>query len=135
MNECERRLHNFLEKSGYRGSWEIKTEWGKIKVDFSPERIGFGTQKGRPDELLIIKLTFNLFGKTLEAQIPVVIECEEAGEISEALKDLYEGKHRKGYLRIPMLVLGKKFDNDETCIDMKADVKIWEIPSSKINKE
>ena len=132
MNECERRLHNFLEKSGYRDSWEIKTGWGKIKVNFSPERIGFGTKKGRPDELLIIKLTFNVLGKTLEVQAPVVMECEEGGGIDEALKDLYEGKHRKDYLKIPMLVLGKKFDNDEAQIDMKADIKILEIPSSKI---
>lgn len=133
MSECERQLHNFLEKSGYRDSWEIKTRWGKIKVDFSPERIGFGTQKGRPDELLTIKLTFNLLGKTLEVQVPVPIECEEAGGTSEALKDLYEGKHREDYLKIPMLVLGNKFDNDEAKISMKANIRIFEIPSSKIN--
>lgn len=133
MTECERVLHNLLETSGYRGSWEIETAWGKIKIQLLPERIGFGSQKGRPDELLTIKVAFNLLGKNLEVQAPVIIECEERSGISGALKDLYEGKHRDGYLKIPMLVLGRNFGKDEARIDIKADVKIWEIPSSKIN--
>ena len=47
----ETKLREHVEK--LRGEQLIKTDWGKIVIKFRPYRIGYGSKKGRPDELLV----------------------------------------------------------------------------------
>lgn len=126
----EQKLHESVEK--YRGEWEIKTEWGYIKVEFLPKRIGFGTKKGTPDEILITKVVFPILGKTVNIQVPVLLEAETKGGLDAALTDLLKFSERNlkegedSYVEIPMLVIGKEHHTRRENIQLKCTVNIEE---------
>ncbi len=126
----EQKLHESVEK--YRGEWEIKTEWGYIKVEFLPKRIGFGTKKGTPDEILIAKVVFPILGRTVNIQVPVLLEAETKGGLDAALTDLLKFSERNlkegenSYVEIPMLVIGKEHHTRRKNIQLKCSVNIEE---------
>ena len=133
--DSEAKLHEYVER--LRGEWAIKTDWGKIIVTFRPFRVGYGTKKGTPDELLIIKVVFPLFGEEASLQLPVLLEMEEKSGMSASLEDLE--KFLKGmlsgrekdiyykYTEIPMFVLGKKRKEKIKEILLRTKIKIKEI--------
>ena len=126
----EQKLHDSTEK--YRGKWKIKTEWGYIKVELFPKRIGFGTKKGTPDEILITKVIFPILGKTVNIQVPVLLEDETKGGLDAALIDLFKFSERNlkegedSYIEIPMLVIGKGHHKRREDIQLKCTVNIDE---------
>lgn len=92
------------------GTYETKTEWGKITVTLGaiPSYAG---GKGRPDELLAIEVKFAYFGTDIKLSVPVLIESGKAG-FSDAVVDLNEFCERsisgeqKSHIEIPMIVIG-----------------------------
>jgi len=138
MMSSEAKLHEYVEK--LRGEWAIKTDWGKITVAFRPYRIGYGTRKGRPDELLIVKVTFPLFGEDASLQVPVLLEMEEKSGMPASLEDLEKFLKRMlsgeeediyyKYTEIPMFAIGKKRREKIEDVPLRAKVKIKEIPKN-----
>lgn len=126
----EQKLHESVEK--YRGEWKIKTKWGYIKVELLPKRIGFGTKKGTPDEILITNVVFPILGKTVNIQVPILLEAETKGGLDAALTDLLKFSERNlkegedSYVEIPMLVIGKEHRARRECIKLKCTVNIEE---------
>lgn len=135
MMSSEAKLHEYIEK--LRGEWSIITNWGKIIVTFRPYRIGYGTRKGTPDELLIVKVTFPLFGEEASLQIPVLLEMEEKSGMPGSLEDLekflkrmHSGEEEDIYYRyteIPMFVIGQKKREKIKDISLLAKIKIKEV--------
>ena len=126
----EQKLHESIEK--YRGGWEIKTKWGYIKVELLPKRIGFGSKKGTPDEILITKITLPILGKTVNIQVPILLEAETKGGLNGALSDLSKFSERNlkegedSYIEIPMLVIGKRHHTKKEEIQLRCTVNIEE---------
>lgn len=126
----EQKLHECIEK--YRGKWEIKTDWGYIKVEFLPKRIGFGSKKGTPDEILITKITLPILGKTVNIQVPILLEAETKGGLDGALIDLFKFSERNlkegedSYVEIPMLVIGKEHHTKRIYVQLRCAVNIEE---------
>ena len=126
----EQKLHESIEK--YRGRWEIKTEWGYIKVEFLPKRIGFGSKRGTPDEILITKITLPIMGQTVNIQIPILLEAETKGGLDAALTDLFKFSERNlnegedSYIEIPMLVIGKEHRTKRKNVQLRCTVNIEE---------
>jgi len=126
----EQKLHESIEK--YRGKWEIKTEWGYIKVEFLPKRIGFGSKKGTPDEILITKISLPILGQTVNIQMPILLESETKGGLDAALIDLSKFSERNlnegedSYIEIPMLVVGKEYHKKRKIIQLRCTVNIEE---------
>jgi len=126
----EQKLHESVEE--YRGKWEIQTEWGYIKVELLPKRIGFGSKRGTPDEILITKITFPIIGKTVDIQVPILLEAETKGGLDAALTDLYKFSERNlnegedSYIEIPMLVIGKEHRTKRKKIQLRCTVNIEE---------
>ena len=126
----EQKLHRYLEKC--RGNWDLKTEWGNINIKFNPIRKGWGSQRGRPDEILLISLKFVLAGERFNFKIPFLIEDEKVAGIHGAMEDLklYALRSLDGtdtsYLELPMLVIGNKRSVKKTEIEVKAKIKIIE---------
>lgn len=126
----EQKLHESIEK--YRGKWKIKTEWGYIKVELLPKRIGFGSKKGTPDEILITKIRLPILGQTLNIQIPILLEAETKGGLDAALIDLSKFSERNlnegddSYIEIPMLVIGKEHRTKRKNIQLRCTVNIEE---------
>jgi len=135
MRNNEAKLHESVEK--LRGEWSIKTDWGKIVIKFRPYRIGYGSKKGRPDELLIVNVSFPLFGEELVLQVPVLLELESKSGMPASLKDLeiWLERMQKGeeediyykYAEIPMIAIGKKRREKTKDIPIRAKVKIKEV--------
>ena len=127
----EQKLHESIEK--YRGEWKIKTEWGYIKVEFLPKRIGFGSKKGTPDEILIAKITLPILGKMVNIQVPILLEAETKGGLDAALPDLLKFSERNlkegeySYIEIPMLVIGREQNTKRKDIQLRCTVNIEEI--------
>lgn len=134
----EAKLHEHVEK--LRGEWAIKTDWGKIIVTFRPYRIGYGTRKGTPDELLIVNVAFPLFGEEASLQVPVLLEMEEKSGIPASLEDMekflkrmHSGEEEDIYYKyteIPMFVIGKKRRGKIKEVSLRAKIKIKEIPKN-----
>ncbi len=126
----EQKLHESIEK--YRGKWEIETEWGYIKVKLLPKRIGFGSKKGTPDEILITAITLPILGKTVNIQVPILLETETKGGLNAALIDLSKFSERNlkeggdSYVKIPMLVVGKGYHTRRENIQLNCVVNIEE---------
>lgn len=126
----EQKLHESIEK--YRGRWEIKTEWGYIKVELLPKRIGFGSKRGTPDEILITKITLPIMGQTVNIQIPILLEAETKGGLDAALTDLFKFSERNlnegedSYIEIPMLVIGKEHRTKRKNVQLRCTVNIEE---------
>ncbi len=126
----EQKLHESIEK--YRGKWEIKTDWGYIKIEFFSKRIGFGSKKGTPDEILITKITLPILGKIVNIQIPILLEAETKSGLNGALIDLSKFSERNlkegesSYIEIPMLVIGKEQNTKRKNIQLKCTVNIEE---------
>lgn len=126
----EQKLHESIEK--YRGEWDIKTEWGYINVEFLPKRIGFGSKKGTPDEILITKFVFPILGQKVSIQVPILLEAETKGGLDAALTDLFKFSERNlkegadSYVEIPMLVIGKEYRSRKKDIQLRCTVNIEE---------
>ncbi len=126
----EQKLHESIEK--YRGEWKIKTEWGYIKMELLPKRIGFGSKKGTPDEILITKITLPILGKIVNIQVPILLEAETKAGLNGALIDLLKFSERNikegddSYVEIPMLVIGKEHHTKRKDILLKCNVNIEE---------
>lgn len=126
----EQMLHESIEK--YRGRWKIETKWGYIKVELLPKRIGFGSKKGTPDEILITKITLPILGKIANIQIPILLEAETKGGLNSALNDLSKFSERNlkegedSYIDIPMLVMGKEHHTKKEEIQLRCTVNIEE---------
>jgi len=135
MMDDEAKLHENVEK--LRGEWSIKTDWGKIVIKFRPYRIGYGSKKGRPDELLVVSVSFPLFGEELVLQVPVPLELESKAGMPASFKDLEIWLERMQkreeediyykYVEIPMIVVGKKRQEKTKEISLRAKVKIKEV--------
>lgn len=138
MMSSEAKLHEYVEK--LRGKWTIKTDWGEIIVNFRPYRIGYGTRKGTPDELLIVKLSFPLLGEDASLQIPILLEMEEKSGMAASIADLEKFLKRMQageeediyykYTEIPMFAIGKKRKGKIKDVPLRAKVKIKEIPKN-----
>jgi len=126
----EKKLHDAIED--YRGEWKIETEWGYINVQMNPERIGFGTEKGTPDEILKLKLTIPILGKIIETQLPILLEDEQEASINGALRDLRLFSERNikegdpSHINLSMIVIGNKNDSKQEEIILKCPVEIKE---------
>jgi len=104
----EMELHRKMKT--IEGEYEAKTDWGKIAItlDAIPSYAG---GKGRPDEILTIKVKFAILGANIELSIPVLIELAKVG-YSDALVDLKEFCERsilgeqKSHVEIPMIAIG-----------------------------
>lgn len=126
----EQKLHESIEK--YRGKWKIQTEGGYIKVELLPKRIGFGSKRGTPDEILITKITLPIMGQTVNMQIPILLEAETKGGLDAALSDLFKFSERNlnegedSYIEIPMLVIGKEHRTKRKNIQLRCTVSIEE---------
>lgn len=107
----EARLHEIAEK--LRGEWEIKTNWGIIKVAFRPLRLHYRSVKRTPDEIINIRISFPLFGEWVALEAPVLLELEKGG-IQATLTDVRKYSERsqtgeqESYVKLPMLVVGKE---------------------------
>lgn len=134
----EGKLHEYIEKM--RGEWNVKTDWGKITLNFRPYRIGYSSKKGTPDELLIVGVSFPLFGEDASLQIPVLLELEEKGGMPASLEDaekfvkrMLSGEEEDLYYKYtetPMFVIGVKRRNKTIDVPLRAKIKIKEIPST-----
>lgn len=126
----EQKLHESIEK--YRGKWEKETKWGYIKVELLPKRIGFGSKKGTPDEILITKITLPILGKIVNVQVPILLEAESKDGLNGALTDLSKFSERNlkegedSYIEIPMLVIGREHNTKRKNIQLKCTVNIEE---------
>jgi hypothetical protein len=130
----EAKLHDIIEN--LRGEWEIKTSWGIIKVAFRPLRIHYTSAKGVPDELIIVNMSFSLFGEWPSLQVPILLEVEEKGGIVASLEDLRKFSERsrtgeqESYVKLPMLVIGKERKSKTEQILLNIEVNIKEVPKS-----
>lgn len=137
----EGKLHEKVEE--LKGRWVQKTNWGKIIIEFLPKRIGFGSKKGVPDELLIVNISFPLFGEIISLKAPVLFEAEKGG-IEAALEDLRKYSQRttatpreqESYIELPMLVLGVKKRRKEREVNVGAKIKLVEVEErvKEVNK-
>lgn len=133
----ESRLHERVER--LRGKWEIKTNFGKIVLSIRPYRIGYSTKKGTPDELLIVNVTFPIFGEEASFQMPILIEMEEKGGTPASLEDLEKFVKRMligeeediyyKYAETPMFVIGVKRRSKTIDAPLRTKINIREIPS------
>jgi len=104
----EMELHRKMKM--IEGEYEAKTDWGKIAItlDAIPSYAG---GKGRPDEILALKVKFAILGTDIALSIPVLIELAKVG-YSDAIVDLNEFCERsisgeqKSHLEIPMIIIG-----------------------------
>jgi hypothetical protein len=137
MMSSEAKLHEIVEK--LRGEWEIRTDWGKIRVAFRPLRIHYGSAKGVPDELIIVEVSFPLLGEWVFLQAPVLLEVEEKGGISASLEDLRKFAERsqageqESHVTLPMIVIGNERKSKTKDILLNIIVDIKEIPKSLIH--
>lgn len=132
----EATLHENVEK--LRGEWEIKTGWGVIRVALRPLRVGYGTKKGRPDEFLIVEVSFPIFGERIHLQAPVLLEAENGG-LSPGLEDLKEFSRRtsageqESHIKLPMIISGKeRKPHRKVNVVTTAKIDVREIPSEII---
>ncbi len=129
----EQKLHESIEK--YRTkSGIIKTDWGYVKIEILPKRVGFGSKRGTPDEVLIIRITLPILGETLNVQVPILLEDEARGGLDCAIRDLSKFSERnlnegdESYIELPMLVIGKENNTKREVIQLKCTVNIKERP-------
>lgn len=133
----EAKLHEAAER--FRGEWEIETDWGVIRVAFRPQRIGYGTAKGTPDEIIIMNMSFPLFGEWMTLQAPILLEMEEEGGMPASLEDLRKFSERtrsgeqESHLELPMIVIGKNRKSSSIDTVIKAGIKLKEVPKSILN--
>lgn len=137
----EGRLHEKVEE--LRGRWVKETSWGEMTIEFLPKRIGFGSKKGAPDELLIINISFPFLGETIRLKAPVLIEAEKGGT-ENALEDLRKYSQRttampreqESHIELPMLVIGAKEKTKEQEISVGAKIKLIEVQErvKEVNK-
>ena len=133
----EAKLHEATER--FRGEWEIKTDWGMIRLSFRPLRIGYGTAKGTLDEIIIMNISFPLFGEWMTLQAPILLEMEEEGGLPASLEDLRKFSERtrsgeqESHLELPMMVIGKNRKNSSVDTVIKAGIKLKEVPKSVLN--
>ena len=137
MMTNEAKLHDIVER--LRGEWEVETNWGVIRVALWPERIGYGTAKGTPDEIVVTSISFPLFGQWLNVQAPVLIELERGGGLEESMDDIQKFSKRscageqENHINLPMLVVGTVRKAKSIDIPLKVRVEIKEVPGSSIN--
>ncbi|MCL0094289.1 hypothetical protein M1N58_00095 [Dehalococcoidales bacterium] len=133
----ETKLHDIVER--LRGEWEVETNWGVIRVALWPERIGYDTAKGTPDEIVVTSISFPLFGQWLNVQAPVLIELERGGGLEESMDDIQKFSKRscageqENHINLPMLVVGTVRKAKSIDIPLKVRVEIKEVPGSSIN--
>jgi len=133
----EAKLHEAAER--FRGEWETETDWGVIRVSFRPQRIGYGTAKGTPDEIIVMNVSFPLFGEWMTLQAPILLEMEEEGGTRASLEDLRKFSERtrsgeqESHLALPMMVIGKNRQSSSVNTVVKAEVRIREVPKSVLN--
>ncbi|MCL4436352.1 MAG: hypothetical protein M1503_03185 [Thaumarchaeota archaeon] len=131
-------MHEFIEK--YRGSWNVKTKYGEIVVSLRPYRIGYGSRRGRPDELIEVELRISILGEWASIVAPILIEAETKGGLSSAEEDLSEFSKRTrageqdSHLSIPYLVIGKKRQRTRTDTVLPVKVKAVELPEGIIKE-
>ncbi|MCL0074256.1 hypothetical protein M1O50_05245 [Dehalococcoidia bacterium] len=106
----EMEFHRKMQE--IEGKYEVKTDWGNIVItlDVIPNYAG---GKGRPDEILVVKLDFAILGTDVKLSVPVLIEVATKGGWSgDAKVDLEKFCERtisgeqQSYLEIPMIVVG-----------------------------
>ena len=132
----EMELHRKMKT--IEGEYEAKTDWGKITITLHaiPSYAG---GKGRPDEILTIKVKFAILGTNIELSMPVLIELGKAG-YSDAAVDLNEFCERsisgeqKSHLDIPMIIIGgdgyKKLRSQER--QLAARFNLTQVPKRMI---
>jgi hypothetical protein len=132
----EGRLHDSVER--LRGEWTIKTQWGAITVALRPYRVGYGSKKGTPDELLLFRVTFPLFGEEVSLQLPIFLEMEASGGMPASIDDIEKFVKRMAsgeeediyykYAEVPMFAIGKKRATRTADIMLRAKIKMREVP-------
>ena len=81
---------------------------------------------------MITKLVFPILGKTVNIQVPILLEDETKGGLDAALTDLSKFSERNlkegadSFVEIPMLVIGKEHRNKKKEIQLKCTVTIDE---------
>jgi hypothetical protein len=130
----EAKLHESIEK--LRGEWEIKTNWGNVKVAFRPLRIHYGKAKGTPDEMLVVNVSFLVLGEQADLQAPVLIELERVSGIAGSEDDLRkfskrtQAEEQESYIELPMLVIGRERKSKSVRIPVNVQVNMRELPMS-----
>jgi hypothetical protein len=130
----EAKLHEIVEK--LRGEWEIKTNWGIVKVAFRPSRIHYAAVKGTPDEIIVSRVTFPLFGEWISLEAPVLLELEKKGGMAASLDDLRKFSERsqagkqESYVKLPMIVIGKEKKSKSVNIPLDVRIDIKEVPKT-----
>lgn len=129
-------LHDAIEK--LRGEWVLKTDWGPVHLAFRPMRIGYGSARGTPDELLVVGLSFALFGEQLRLQAPILLEAEVKAGLDGALDDLKKFSQRscageqESHIELPMLVAGRRRRTRSVDAVLQARIDIREVPAGSI---
>ena len=94
-----RRLNEEVSGILYLGS-EARAV-GRVQV----LRRGFGSEYGRPDAVVMVKIELELLGTRVKVATPILIEAEDSG-LSAARED-WNLFFERDTLEIPMLVVGK----------------------------
>lgn len=129
----ESRTFRLLER--YRGEYKLPAEWGNLKVTMRPIRIGYGSKRGRPDEILEIEIKFPLLTEMISLKVPVLIEDESKAGVPGAMVDLKEYSKRtlKGeqdsHLKLPFIIVGTGRSKSTSSKDIKCEFDIHEIPN------
>jgi len=123
----------------FEGTWEIPTDFGLLRVSLIPQRIGYGSRRGVPDEIIHVEVRMNFWGKDITLRAPILLEAETKGGLPGALDDLVKYEERslnreqpKPDLTIPMVVVGTGFRRHKREIRLIATVDVVEVSTNAV---
>ena len=123
----------------FEGVWEIPTDFGLLRVSLIPERIGYGSKRGVPDEVIHVEVRINFWGKDITLRAPILLEAETKGGLPGALEDLAKYEERSlsreqpnPDVTIPMVVIGTGFRKHRRAIRLAATVEVVEVTTNAV---
>jgi len=123
----------------FEGEWEIPTDFGHLRVSLIPERIGYGSKRGVPDEIIHVEVQINLWGKDITLRAPILLEAETKGGLPGALDDLVKYEERSltrekanPDVTIPMVVIGTGFRRHRRAIRLIATADVVEVTTDAV---
>ena len=139
MNEMsdEGLLHEAAMR--FEGEWEIPTDFGSLRVSLIPERIGYGSKRGVPDEVIHVEVRINFWGRDITLRAPILLEAETKGGLQGALDDLVKYEERSlgreklnPDITIPMVVIGTGFHRQRRDIRLAVTAEIVEVTTDAV---
>lgn len=121
------------------GTWEVPSKFGLVNVSFIPERVGYGSKRGVPDEIIHVEVRVNFWGKAVVLRAPILVEAETKAGLPGALDDLRKYEKRslnreqeKPDLTIPMVVIGTGFRRHTRDVRLTARVEVVEVTTEAV---